>query len=97
MIRAGRDFWAELSTGRWAVIVEDDQGFAIDSKAIYVRHSKVHTKNYADTCVHESIHASCPDLTEEEVVRITHDIVEVLWKRGYRLPVDKPKKTGKNT
>ena len=90
MIRAGKDFWANLSTGKWAVIVEDDKGFAIDAKCIHIQRKRVHTKDYMGTCIHECGHAIFPDMTEAQIVQLEKDITEVLWKRGYRLQEAKP-------
>lgn len=95
MIRSGSDFWANLSTGEWAVIVQDDcKGFTMSHKSIVIRQRDYHTKDYCGTCIHETIHASRPDLTEKEVETLERDIVEVIWKRGYRLP--KPRKVSRN-
>jgi len=94
MIRAGCDFWAELSTGQWAVIVEDNaKGFTMPHKAIVIRQRDYASRDYLDTCVHESSHASRPDLSEKEVAKLAADITEVLWKRGYRLPRVKKQST----
>lgn len=90
MIRAGKDFWADLSTGKWAVVVEDDKGFSIDAKVIHIQRKRIFTKDYCDTVCHEVLHSSCPDMSEAEVARIAGDLTEVLWKRGYRLQETKP-------
>lgn len=89
MIRAGHDFEANLSTGRWLVIVEEQQGLTLEQQGIVIKPVEMNGKNYMDTCVHEALHASQPDLTEAEVTVIAGDIVEILWKRGYRLPKQK--------
>ena len=87
MIRAGQDFWAKLSTGEWAVIVQDDcKGFTMPHKAIVIRQQDHNSRDYLGTCVHEATHASRPDLSEKAVAALEADITEVLWKRGYRLP-----------
>jgi hypothetical protein len=94
MIRAGHDFWAKLSTGDWAVIVETDcKGVALAGKSIVIYQKDEHSRDYADTCIHECIHASDPKMSEADVARLANDITEVLWKRGYRLP--KPPKRRK--
>jgi hypothetical protein len=86
MIRAGHDFEAELSTGKWLVIVEQQRGLTIETQAIVIPPVDVHSKDYLDTCCHEALHASWPQLGEERVRAIAGDLAEVLWKRGYRLP-----------
>jgi hypothetical protein len=94
MIRAGHDFWATLSTGEWAVIVQDDaKGFTMPHKAIVIRQRDHGSRDYLGTCIHEATHASRPDMTEAEVQKLEADITEIVWKRGYRLP--KPPKKRK--
>jgi hypothetical protein len=94
MIRAGADFIADLSTGEWTVIVQDDtKGFTVPNQAIVIRQKDHASRDYMDTCVHETCHASLPDASERDVARLANDITEVLWKRGYRLP--KPPKRRK--
>lgn len=92
MIRSGHDFWANLSTGKWAIIIESYRGLTLQSKSIIVPKADFTSKDYLDSFVHEALHASLQNMTEKEVVRVSHDIVEVLWKRGYRLPVIRKKK-----
>jgi hypothetical protein len=41
-----------------------------------------------DTLVHELLHASCWDLSEESVESAASDIAAVLWRLGYRGPTD---------
>lgn len=89
MIRAGHDFEATLSTGRWLVIVEEQQGLTIETQAIVIKPVDIHARNYLDTMCHEVLHASLPGASETEVDRIAGDLAEVLWKRGYRLPKQK--------
>lgn len=92
MIRAGCDFWADLTTGEWAVIVADDsKGFTMPHQAIVIRQQNYTSRDYLGTCIHEATHASRPDMSEAEVKALEADITEILWKRGYRLPkIKKP-------
>lgn len=92
MIRAGHDFEAKLSTGKWLVIVETDcKGVALAGKSIVIYQKDTQSRDYADTCIHECIHASLPDMSEADVAKLAGDITEVMWKRGYRLPKAKKK------
>ena len=94
MIRAGHDFEAKLSTGTWLVIVETDcKGVALDGKSIVIYQKDEQSKDYADTVIHEVLHASLPKMSEAEVARVARDVTEVIWKRGYRLPKQKKRKT----
>jgi hypothetical protein len=94
MIRAGHDFEAKLSTGTWLVIVETDcKGVTLAGQSMVIYQKDTQSRDYADTCIHECLHASDPDMSEDEVARIANDITEVMWKRGYRLP--KPPKRSK--
>lgn len=88
------DFYAMLSTGKWPFMASKVQGATCHTHAIVVVPANVHTRDYMDTTVHETLHASNPSMSEEEVSRIAGDITEVMWKRGYRLP--KTKKHRKN-
>jgi hypothetical protein len=99
MIRAGHDFEADLSTGKVFVVVEslkELKGFALDKPSIVVPPVAIHTKDYMDSLCHECAHMSLPNATEAEVSRIAADITEVLWKRGYRLPLPKKRKKVKD-
>jgi hypothetical protein len=88
MIRAGADFEVRLSTGMCWVVVGDYLGLALykDQQHIVVPPKHVNTKEYLDSLCHEVTHLSMPDASEEEVSRVSSDIAEVLWRRGYRLP-----------
>jgi hypothetical protein len=72
--------------------VEQQQGLTIETQAIVIPPVDVNGKNYLDTCCHEAAHAACPDMTEAQVDRLAGDLAEVLWKRGYRLPLHKKRK-----
>jgi hypothetical protein len=85
-----RDFYANLSTGKWPVVVTDVDGATCHTKAIVILPKAPSTRDYMDTCVHETLHACNPIIPEVEVCRMAKDIAEVLWKVGYRLPKAKP-------
>jgi hypothetical protein len=87
-----KDFCVKLSCGEVQVIIEKYVGLAVSGATIIVPPNDVPSKEYFDTMVHETLHTSLPDMTESEVERVTQDIVEVLWKRGYRLPAGKKKR-----
>lgn len=97
MIHAGNDFWANLSTGEWAVIISDNMGVTLQNKSIVIPPVKVLSRDYQDTCIHEAVHASMPNLCETDVARLANDITEVLWKRGYRLEHKKKKRHTKGS
>ena len=93
MIRAGQDFWANLTTGKWGVIVTTDtKGVTLQGQSIVITQKDYLSRDYLGTCVHEATHASRPDMSEREVERLEADITEVLWKRGYRLPKQRKRK-----
>lgn len=50
-------------------------------------------KRKMNTLIHESIHASRPDMTEEQVEVLANDIEAVLWGEGWR--EKKPNKESK--
>lgn len=80
-----RDFYANLSTGKWPVVVTPIEGATCHTKAIVILPNKVESKNYMDCVCHECLHASNPDWSEDTVSRTAGDLAEVLWKMGYRL------------
>lgn len=80
-----RDFWAELSTGRRRMILTPLFGVTVNVPAIIVTPSR-ESEDRLDTFVHEVLHASLPEMSEAEVVRVAKDIAGVLWKAGYRRP-----------
>lgn len=43
-------------------------------------------KQFLDTAVHEMMHASFPEMSEEDVTRSSQDIARLLWRLGYRRP-----------
>ena len=94
-----RDFYANLSTGKWPVSLRNVVGVTCHEKAIVILPQRPRSREYLDTCVHETLHASNAIIPEEEVARMARDIAEVLWKVGYRIkkPRTKPCKTNLHT
>jgi hypothetical protein len=80
-----RDFYANLSTGKWPVVVTPIEGATCHSRAIVILPNNVASKDYLDCACHESLHASNPDWDEATVSRTAGDLAEVLWKIGFRL------------
>lgn len=61
------------------MIVEDDsKGFTLPHQSIVIRQRDYASRDYLDTCIHESTHASRPDMNEKDVERLAADITEVL-------------------
>ncbi len=61
-----------------------DCGFAGSTPTIRVRNA-LRGRIALNILLHESLHASRPDLSEEAVLETANDLARVLWKRGYRL------------
>lgn len=80
----GGMFQAQLSTGLHDVVNGDKgiMGFRSPHPTIYVKRHRGQAE--LDTWVHETLHASLPDATEEDVARIARDVALVLWQAGYR-------------
>jgi len=80
--------YVKLSTGHWFVdLTHTCRGTTYYEKTMAIISRLGHTprcKDYLDTCIHESIHASRPDLSESEVYKLANDITAVLWKLNYR-------------
>lgn len=80
----GRDFQIYLSTGLWKYTLEYFKGVTCwDAQQIVIAPCK-HTRDRLDTIIHETLHASCPTLSEREVERISGDIAKVVWRCQYR-------------
>ena len=78
--------YVSLSTGLWEVYSKPFKGLTVNGKIIILNDGcRRCTKDYMDTIVHETIHASRKDLTEKEVITLAEDITEVLWAMGCRL------------
>jgi hypothetical protein len=76
----------KLSTGEWDIHTEPFAGLTCYERVIVLDTSEgIRSKDFLNTVVHEATHASRRDLTEGEVVTLATDIVEVLWKMGYRI------------
>lgn len=41
-------------------------------------------KDYLDTVIHESLHLTCPDWTEEKVISVAKSLTDIVWRAGYR-------------
>ena len=74
-----------LSTGLWEIYSKPFKGLTVTEKTIVLNSARRDTKDYMDTVVHETIHASRKDLTEKEVTTLAGDITEVLGASGYRI------------
>ena len=73
-----------LSTGRWTVELDDRVGFTCETPAIVILPKLPKSREYLNTVLHETLHATLPKISEKEVVRIAHDLTMVLWQIGYR-------------
>lgn len=80
-----KDFSVKLSTGDWDYILDDVRGLIVFRARVVVIPRCRETKDRMRTFAHETMHASDPTMSEAEVERISSDVVEVLWKAGYRL------------
>jgi hypothetical protein len=47
-------------------------------------HAKLKGVEAFETLLHEGIHGGLPDLTEEAVTELAHDLTVMLWELGYR-------------
>lgn len=80
-----RDARVTMSTGTWTLVTAPVDGLTCYAPTIVVRPS-ANDKNRLNTHVHEALHASNQEMSEEEVTRIADDVTELLWKAGYRHP-----------
>jgi len=75
-----------LSTGSWEVYTKPFYGLVCYKQTMVINGSKPsNTKDYLDSVVHETIHASRKDFTEGEVILLAKDITKMLWRFGYRM------------
>ena len=79
-------FDIRLSTGPWSVWFGRFAGIACSGANCIVVCPGKENIDRLDTFVHETLHASCPKLSEQEVIRIAGDVAGVLWAAGYRKP-----------
>jgi len=76
----------KLSTGWWDIHTTPFAGLTCYRNTIVIDSGEpISTKEYMDTLVHETIHASRPDLSEAAVVKLAGDVTTMLWAAGYRL------------
>lgn len=77
----------EISSDRYG-----DCDYGGGGRMIRVRRS-LQGKMAMNTLIHEVLHASRPELSEEAVTETANDIERVLWRVGYRLEVagEKPR------
>lgn len=74
-----------LSTGRWFYYVTPVDGLTIhDGYPTIFIDANISGRKRLETIAHETLHASKPLMTEEEVTRIAADIGKALWLLGYR-------------
>lgn len=79
--------YVRLSNGLWEIYSKPFKGLTVKGKIIVLNDGcRTDTKDYMDTVIHETIHASRGDLSEKEVSTLAGDIIEVLWAMGCRLP-----------
>jgi hypothetical protein len=82
-----RSFSLELSTGRWLVDYcnnDGNYGVCYRQPTIWIRPDKC-SEEHLDTCIHETLHATFPAMTEAEVHRAAGDVANVLWELGWRM------------
>jgi len=46
------------------------------------------SEEYLDTMIHEMLHHHFPELTEEQVIKISNLMSKSLWNKGYRRIMD---------
>lgn len=75
----------QLSTGPWHLDTDYFVGMTCYEPTIFIDPERSKSQiDYLDTCIHEAIHASRNDLSEQAVVRLASDIATVLWALGFR-------------
>ena len=79
-----RDFTVALSTGKWDYVLEPIHGITVKAAGVVIIEPCAETRDRLNTVVHETLHASKPNLSEAEVDRIATDVAKVLWRAGYR-------------
>ena len=84
-IRHNVNLRLKLSIGTVDVIQEPAWGWAISHPTIVITPGQTGMFEL-DTVLHESLHMSRPDLSEEEVCRVAGDLAKVAWAMGYRRP-----------
>lgn len=75
----------KLSTGEWDVFTQPFAGLTCEERVIVIDVANAESeKDLMDTFIHETLHASCPRMSEAEVARVAGDLTTVLWKARYR-------------
>ncbi len=87
-----KEFIVKLSGGRYTLVQDELLGMTSKGHPFIWVTGAIDGKEELDTWIHETVHTSLPNASEEQVVRIANDIAEVLWKVGYRRQLKKPKK-----
>lgn len=59
-------------------------GLADESKLLIELDEKLKGKKHLEILTHEVIHLLLPSASEEEVERMSIDLINVLWREGYR-------------
>lgn len=59
-------------------------GLADESKLLIELDEKLKGKKHLEILTHEVIHLLLPKASEEEVERMSIDLINVLWREGYR-------------
>jgi hypothetical protein len=59
-------------------------GLADTDKSTVELHTTLKGKKHLEILTHETLHILLPQYTEEEIVRISTNLTQVLWKDGYR-------------
>lgn len=71
---------------RWDVIVVHRvYGVTLYRPSIILLRRHIHSKEFLDTVIHESLHMALPSATEATVQRTARVIADVVWRVGYRL------------
>ena len=59
-------------------------GLADESKLLIELDEKLKGKKHLEILTHEVLHLLLPDASEQEVERMSIDLINVLWREGYR-------------
>ena len=61
---------------KWGLAYQDENRMEIDPRA--------KGKKHLELMNHEGLHILCPYLTEDEIVRISTSLTDLLWGQDYR-------------
>ena len=76
-----------LRTGKWKVRfkkMRKDDGRCIYAERKIIIDPRVRGKKAMEIWIHELLHACLPDLDEAAIDPTAENVVDVLWKQGYR-------------